>query len=80
MELGNILGIGIGDDKPTKGDNAPGTDIKGLTLGGYFHGIDGQKGVGIALGIGELYLAKVGHRGVAITAMGHHNQLIGAGG
>ena len=68
----------IGDDEAAERYD---TVERDLVIHGIFtdgHLVITQEGVGIARGVGELYLRRSGHRGVAIGTVAYDHQLVGA--
>ena len=75
-ELLHFGGDIVGYHEPAEGDDSVQGDGEGLGVCAYGDGGTIEEGVGISLGIGELYLCGVGHRGIAIAAMGYDYQLV----
>jgi len=79
LHLGHALGVVIADDETAEGDDA----VEGKREVDGFRG-DGdilavEEGVAVAIAVVELDGPWVSHGGVALAAVGHDDQLIGAG-
>ena len=79
LHLGHVLGIVVGDDEAAEGyDAVEGErEVDGVVGDGDVFAV--EEGVAVAVAVVEVYLFGVGHGGVALAAMGHDDELVGAG-
>ena len=79
LHLGHALRVVIGDDEAAEGDDAVEGQGEVDGVGGDGDILTVEEGVTVAIAVVELDLLGVGHGGVALAAVGHDDQLIGAG-
>lgn len=79
LHLGHALRVVIGDDEAAEGDDAVEGKREVDGVGGDGDILTVEEGVAVAIAVVKLDLFGVGHGGVALAAVGHDDQLIGAG-
>lgn len=79
LHLGHTLGVVIGDDEAAEGDDAVEGQGEVDGVGGDGDILTVEEGVTVAIAVVELDPLGVGHGGVALAAVSHDDQLIGAG-
>ena len=79
LHLGNTLGVVIGDDEAAEGDDAVEGEGEVDGVGGDSDVLAVKEGVAVAIAVVELDGLGVGHGGVALAAVGHDDELEGAG-